>query len=298
MEDTPQIGSESDGHDEFAQSIGGRCEKVIGVLPLPRVMSMAQSSRCPSPDTQSERSFDASEGRRSDEYSEDDIHVVGEDRRGLSEDEEMYGMSDFLSVLRVPGKAGRTDGSQRHRVKRTPSAELAFLGTDPYARTRGPPRDRTHRPRPPPLALAKSNGRTKTFVSNRQQNLAFLDEGESVDQVTEKISRMSLLPHTPFTRPRPAPKPPAHRSVSDTAVANAVARPRFDRIATDVPTDVAGPHDLLSPIVLVDDPFAKGKSFFVPDDSPTEGTFRSSVGRKVNLRMMGENLKKGLGSRM
>ena len=252
-------------------------EKVVGVLPLPRVFHQRSSlSRCPSPDTQSERSFDNSEGRRSGESMFDDnVIIVGQDTNGRSS-----GELERLGVM-----------SKSQARKQISSSDMAFLSMDPYACTRGPVVTQQKR-RPPPLALTISNGKT-TSMPDRipQARLApnAIRQSEHVERPPPQ--RISSLPFTPFARPRVAPAPPQMGRCSS----ESMVRPR---LGVDLPVDVSLASEPNEEVVIVEDPHRKGRSFFIEDESPVHGTFGMSLAKKITLKGMGESWKKAVANRI
>jgi hypothetical protein len=277
-------------------------EKVIGVLPLPRKFDSPLSrSRCPSPDTQSERSFeDQTHARRSDECLLDDVVIVGQDGHRSSGDhdherseyEVKMGMVD-LNVKSIPRK-------------KIASSDMAFLASDPYARRRdrGPSPVTAQKRRPPPLALTLSNGKTTSMPDRipqshqqrehqrqQQQQVRLAPEHIRQNDLVHRLpARISSLPFTPFTRPRTAPAPPKiGRSSSES-----ITRPLFDN---DLPVDVSTTSEP-NEIVVVQDPHRKGRSFFIEDESPTQGTFGMSLAKKITLKGMGESWKKAVANRV
>jgi len=273
-------------------------EKVIGVLPLPRKFDSPLSrSRRPSPDTQSERSFDDhTQSRRSDEPLSDDVVIVGQDGHRSSGDHErseyeVVRMVD-LNVKSIPRK-------------KIASSDMAFLASDPYARRRdrGPSPVAAQKRRPPPLALTLSNGKTTSMPDRipqshqqrehqrQQQQVRLAPEHIRQNDLVHRLpARISSLPFTPFTRPRTAPAPPKiGRSSSDSII-----RPLFD---SDLPVDVSTTSEP-NEIVVVQDPHRKGRSFFIEDESPTQGTFGMSLAKKITLKGMGESWKKAVANRV
>ncbi|KAH8089006.1 hypothetical protein HD553DRAFT_347812 [Filobasidium floriforme] len=277
-------------------------EKVIGVLPLPRKFDSPLSrSRCPSPDTQSERSFeDQTHARRSAESLLDDVVIVGQDGHRSSGDhdherseyEVKMGMVD-LNVKSIPRK-------------KIASSDMAFLASDPYARRRdrGPSPVTAQKRRPPPLALTLSNGKTTSMPDRipqshqqrehqrqQQQQVRLAPEHIRQNDLVHRLpARISSLPFTPFTRPRTAPAPPKiGRSSSES-----ITRPLFDN---DLPVDVSTTSEP-NEIVVVQDPHRKGRSFFIEDESPTQGTFGMSLAKKITLKGMGESWKKAVANRV
>jgi hypothetical protein len=277
-------------------------EKVIGVLPLPRKFDSPLShSRCPSPDTQSERSFDDhTQSRRSDESLSDDVVIVGQDGHRSSGDHDherseyqvRMGMVD-LNVKSIPRK-------------RIASSDMAFLASDPYSRRRdrGASPVAAQKRRPPPLALTLSNGKTTSMPDRipqsnqqgehqrqQQQQVRLAPEHIRQNDLVHRLpARISSLPFTPFTRPRTAPAPPKiGRSSSES-----ISRPLFDN---DLPVDVSTTSEP-NEIVVVQDPHRKGRSFFIEDESPTQGTFGMSLVKKITLKGMGESWKKAVANRV
>jgi len=254
-------------------------EKVVGVLPLPRLFHQRSPlSRCPSPDTQSERSFDNSEGRRSRDsmFADDDVMIVGQDVSGRSS-----GEMERLGVM-----------SKSQARKQISSSGMAFLRMDPYACTRGPVIAQQHKRRPPPLALTISNGKTHSMPDRiPQARLApnAIRQAEHIERPPPQ--RISSLPFTPFARPRVAPAPPQMgRSSSES-----MARPRF---GVDLPVDVSLTSEPNEEVVIVEDPHRKGRSFFIEDESPVHGTFGMSLAKKITLKGMGESWKKAVANRI
>ena len=257
-------------------------EKVIGVLPMPRKVYPSALSRCPSPDTQSERSFDHYEGRQSSESLLDDVVVVGhhENRSSGEHDRDRYQVA--RTVNNVPRK-------------RIASSDMAFLTSDPYARTRGPspavPTTNQPKRRPPPLALTLSNGKTTSMPDRIPQTRLAPDQIRQNDMISRPPARISSLPYTPFTRPRVAPAPPqVGRSSSDSMV-----RPLLDK---DLPVDVSVASEPNEPIPIPQDPHRKGRSFFIEDESPTQGSFGMPLAKKITLKGMGESWKRAVANRI
>lgn len=267
-------------HPAFSMNNVNSSETVVGVLPLPRKMDRSPLSRCPSPDTQSEGSFDHSEPRRSGEDLLDDVVIVGQDGHRSSGEHER----DRYPVVRMVHSVPR---------KKIASSDMAFLTSDPYARTRGPSPASGQKRRPPPLALTLSNGKTTSMpdrVPQTQNRLApeQIRQGETINRLP---ARISSLPYTPFSRPRAAPAPPqVGRSSSESIV-----RPL---LTTDLPVDVSPTSDPNEPIPILDDPHRKGRSFFIEDESPTQGTFGMSLAKKITLKGMGESWKKAVANRV
>jgi hypothetical protein len=252
-------------------------EKVVGVLPLPRLFHQPSPlSRCPSPDTQSERSFDNSEGRRSgDSMFDDDVIIVRQDVNGRSS-----GEMERLGVM-----------SKSQTRKQISSSDLAFLSMDPYACTRGPVMDQQKR-RPPPLALTISNGKTHSMPDRIPQARLAPNAIRQNDHVERPPpQRISSLPFTPFARPRVAPAPPQMGRCSS----ESMVRPR---LGADLPVDVSLTSEPNEEVVVVADPHRKGRSFFIEDESPVHGTFGMSLAKKITLKGMGESWKKAVANRI
>lgn len=218
-------------------------ERIIGVLPRPQLFDSSHTSdRCSSPDTQSEKSFDEGRSSQDDDATPDNVIIVsqtsstplGVPSHLVAEGSESFSLSRMMGRL-SPYRSSNSNHTKppvatKIARKKISSADMAFLATDPYALTRGPPREQRGSPskpprhRPPPLALSNSNGRTtsgspstnaaKSHYQTRQHVLAAPTMEEAAAELAmARATRVSTTttpcPYTPFTRPRAAPAPPA-----------------------------------------------------------------------------------------
>jgi hypothetical protein len=265
-------------------------EKVVGVLPLPRIMSHLPASRCSSLESRSQGSISSQEDRLGGNDLTDDVYIVGQVGARSSGESERPEVARLLGASKPLIRRIETAPSLVNSRQNYNSSDMRFLAVDPYAQTRGP-REEHSRPkrRPPPLALTISNGKTKDMPALRPRASISVKILGGVS-----ISAPNDLPYTPFARPRVAPSPPhVGRSSSDSII-----RPAISHLMTDLPRDVSINSEPNEPFIVLEDPHRKGKSFFIEDESPTQGTFGAVLAKKITLKNMSGGWRKAVGNKI